>query len=173
MNSVVRREKILEDLKKHNEPIKGQRLAEKYGVTRQVIVKDVAIMKAKGEKIISTPAGYTINHEQRGGVERIIAVHHKRDRIYDELKTIIKYGGEIKDVIIEHPLYGEINASLRLKNLYDIEKWMDHMEKEKARPLSALTDGIHLHTVCAPNEEALERIIEELHENDFIINENE
>ena len=174
MRSNERREKILLKLSESDEPIKGQHLAESYGVTRQVIVKDIAILRAVGNSIISTPNGYAIHNEQENeGITRLIAVNHSQDKIYDELKTIIKYGGKIKDVIVEHPVYGEITAVLMLKNLYDIEMLIDKLQNQEARPLLSLTNGIHLHTIIADSHEIMDMILEELKVKGYLLSESE
>jgi len=174
MRSIERRDKILLQLIESNNPIKGQNLAEFYGVTRQVIVKDIAILRAVGNGIISTPNGYTIqNEEDNDGISKLIAVSHPEDKIYDELKTIIKYGGKIKDVIVEHPVYGEITAVLMLKNLYDIEMLIDKLKNEEAKPLLSLTKGIHLHTIIADSNEIMNMILDELKVKGYLLNESE
>ncbi|WBW97599.1 transcription repressor NadR [Oceanirhabdus sp. W0125-5] len=174
MKSIERREQILKKLIESDEPIKGQHLAESYGVTRQVIVKDIAILRAIGNSIISTPNGYTIPVEDDSqGVSKLIAVYHSKDKIYDELKTIIKYGGIVKDVTVEHPVYGEITAILMLKNLYDIEMLIDKLKSEEALPLSALTKGIHLHTIMADSIDTIDMILEELKAKGYLLNESE
>ncbi len=174
MISNDRREKILNKLLESDKPIKGQHLAEIYGVTRQVIVKDIAILRAVGNSIIPTPNGYTIPFEEDNeGISKIIAVNHPRDKIYDELKTIIKYGGKIKDVTVEHPVYGEITAVLMLKNLYDIEMFIEKLQNEEARPLLSLTKGIHLHTIIADSHEIMDMILDELKVKGYLLNESE
>lgn len=169
MNSNERRETILNKLNSGNEPIKGSYLAEELNVTRQVIVKDIAIIRASGIKIIATPSGYMIEDKRKIGFERIIALKHENEEIEDELSTIIKYGGIVKDVIVEHPLYGEIKGNLMIKNQFDIINFINKMNKSKAEPLMKLTKGVHLHTIEAESEEILQRIIKELEEKKYLI----
>jgi len=174
VKSNERREKILLQLIESDDSIKGQHLAAIYGVTRQVIVKDIAILRAIGNGIISTPNGYTIQHEEDNkGISKIIAVNHAEDKINDELKTIIRYGGRIKDVIVEHPVYGQITALLMLNNLYDIEMLIDKLQNEEARPLLSLTKGIHLHTISADSEEIMDMILDELKVKGYLLSESE
>jgi transcriptional regulator of NAD metabolism len=172
INSKERRKYIIELLLKSNEPQKGQQLAEKLGVTRQVIVKDIAILRAEGNEIIATPEGYMISKDTKNGTTRVIAVSHKKDEIYDELKSIIKYGGIVKDVIIEHPLYGEMRGMLMIKTLFDIQSFTDKLNSYNAEPLLRLTKGIHLHTIEAENEEIIKKIIDELDYKGFLIKDN-
>lgn len=169
MNSKERREYIKNLLIKNNITYKGQFLAEELGVTRQVIVKDIAITRAQGVNIIATPEGYLIPNEESNFARRVIAVSHGKEDIYDELECIIKFGGIVEDVTVEHSLYGEIRAMLMIKTLMDVEKFTKKFKEFNAEPLSSLTKGIHLHTIKADNEEILECIIKELKEKNYLI----
>ena len=168
MNSIERREDIVKLLIESNKALKGTAIAEKYNVTRQVIVKDIAILRAKGEDIIATPDGYIIKKNDNR-VKAIIAVNHKANETFDEMSIVIKYGGIIEDVIVEHPLYGEIKGMLMVRNLYELNKFRDKYENQKAKLLSVLTNGVHLHTIAADNMENIQSIIAELKEKNFIV----
>lgn len=169
MDSVERREYIKNLLIKSSKPLKGQQLAHELGITRQVIVKDIAILRAKNVDIIATPEGYIINKGGENYYSKILALSHNSDQIEDELKTIVKYGGIVKDVIVDHPLYGEIKAMLMVKNLYDIESFINKFNDYKAEPLLVLTNGIHLHTVFTDNEEQMRQITNELKNKGYLI----
>jgi uncharacterized protein len=168
MNSRERREYILKKLSISSEAQKGTILANEIGVTRQVIVKDIAILRAEGNNIIATPDGYIIPKDQRPKIRKVLALCHNSDRIEKELETIVRYGGIIEDVIVEHPLYGEIKGMLMIKTLNDINNFMTKFKTEKAEPLSRLTGGVHIHTVEAESEETMNRIIEELRKGNFL-----
>ncbi|WP_139902027.1 transcription repressor NadR [Clostridium thermarum] len=168
MNSKERRKYILNKLRSDNEPQKGHILASEMGVTRQVIVKDIAILRAEGENIIATPEGYIIPSNYSYKVKRLIAVCHKREDIEEELKIITKYGATIEDVIVEHPLYGEIKGMLMVKNLKDVESFMEKFNKEKAQPLSGLTGGVHMHTIVADSEGTIDAVLSELKEKGYL-----
>lgn len=168
MKGDERKLEILNLLKESKNPIKGAYLAERFGVTRQVIVQDIALLKAQGHNIVSTPQGYIF----LGGNEsysRVIAVKHEPKDIEEELKTIIKLGGKVIDVTIEHKVYGEITGKLMLKSLYDVEKFIERLRESSDMPLSNLTGGVHLHTIEADSEENLERIVKELDKKGFLI----
>ncbi len=169
MNSKERRKYIEDLLKKSGKPQKGHILAEELGVTRQVIVKDIAILRAEGKKIIATPEGYLIPKEEKIMIKKVIAVSHGTSGIDEELKIIVKFGGIVEDVIVEHPLYGEISGMIMVKTLYDIENFMKKIHEYKAEPLLILTGGVHLHTIAAENEEILKNIINELKSKDYLI----
>ena len=168
MNSVERRDNIIKSLINSNKPLKGTELAKKYNVTRQVVVKDIAILRAKGNNIIATSEGYIFGKED-SRLKFIIAVNHNSDQLEDEMNTIIKYGGIIEDVIVEHPLYGEIKGMLMIKTLNDLEKFISKYKNNSIKPLSLLTDGVHIHTISADTEENKNSIIEELSSKGFII----
>lgn len=164
-----RREQIKSLLISSDEPIKGQKLAEIFNVTRQVIVKDIAIIKAEGSNVIATPRGYMIADNNNTSIKTIIAVNHRREELEDELKTIIKYGGIVEDVTVEHPLYGEITAMLMIKNLFDLENFCENFKNYSAEPLSTLTQGIHLHTISCNNEKELTNILSALSKKGYLI----
>ena len=168
MSSIKRREEIIKMLIESNKAIKGTELASLFGVTRQIIVKDIAILRAEGNTIIATPDGYIYN-KNTNKVKSIIAVNHNQNEIIDELKIVVKYGGIIEDVIIEHPLYGEIRGNLMIKNLNDLNKFEIEFENKSIKPLSDLTDGIHLHTIVADDEENIKLIKSELKEKGLLL----
>lgn len=168
MKSIKRREEILSLLIESNKPLKGIDLSKIFNVTRQIIVKDIAILRAEGKEIIATADGYIFNKQMKK--ERtVIAVNHNEEQTVDELEIVVKYGGVIEDVIIEHPIYGEIKASLMIKNLNDLNKFMNRFKEDDIKPLSYLTNGIHLHTISADSKEEIELIKKELKSNGFLL----
>ncbi|MBU3109716.1 transcription repressor NadR [Clostridium gasigenes] len=168
MKSIDRRESIVKLLRKNNKAIKGIDLANRFGVTRQIIVKDIAILRAEGSNIIATPEGYIYNIDINR-VKSIIAVNHSIDNMIEELQVVVKYGGIIENVIVEHPLYGEIIGNMMIKNLNDLNKFEESFKNIDAKPLSELTNGIHLHTISADTEEDIEAIKKELEETGFAL----
>ncbi|MEG0856771.1 MAG: transcription repressor NadR [Terrisporobacter sp.] len=166
MKYIDRRESIVKLLRENNEAIKGLDLANRFGVTRQIIVKDIAILRAKGNNIIATPDGYIYNIDINR-VKSIIAVNHSVEKMIEELQIVVKYGGIIENVIVEHPLYGEIIGNMMIKNLNDLNKFEKSFKSAEAKPLSELTNGIHLHTISANTEEDIYEIKRELEEKGF------
>lgn len=169
MNSDARRDKIDRLLDASEAPIKGSILAKKTGVTRQIIVKDIAILRAQGKSIISTSEGYMKLKGQKYPFKKVLAVCHNADEIADELNVIVKCGGIIEDVIVEHELYGEIRGMLMLKTTDDVKKFIDKIEKSKSEPLMTLTGGVHLHTISAESNEIIKSIEEELKKKNYLI----
>lgn len=168
MNSKDRRDAIVKLLIDENRAIKGTEIAKKFSVTRQIIVKDIAIIRASGSNIIATPDGY-IYSKGNSKEKAIIAVKHKQNETINELEIVVKYGGIIEDVIIEHPVYGEIRGNLMIKNLNDLNKFEAKFKNDDVLPLSNLTQGIHLHTIAADTREDIEDIKFELRECGFLL----
>ncbi|WP_044039603.1 transcription repressor NadR [Clostridium bornimense] len=165
MNSIERRQNIKELL--GTNPIKGAELAQRFSVTRQVIVKDISILKAEGLEIISTSSGYILNNSI--GIRKVIAVNHDENQIKDELEIIIKYGGVVEDITIEHPLYGEVTGKIMIKTLHDIDMFMDKIDKLNVSVLSKASGGVHLHTIYTDNKESMDKIINELIKSGYLI----
>lgn len=169
MNSKDRRKRIKDFLYESQEPLKGENLAKNLGVTRQIIVKDIAILRASGIKIIATPKGYIISEDKKNSIRKVLALKHKPEEIEDELETIIKFGGIIEDVIIEHRLYGEIRGMLMIKTLYDVQNFVNKVNRYNSEPLLILTGGVHLHTITVESKDALDNIITELKNKNYLI----
>lgn len=170
MNAKKRRVNIINALRKSQKPIKGTDLAKKFDVSRQVIVQDVAILRAAGEEIIATPQGYMIlSNDNKRLIKTIVSKHVGYSSIEDELKIIVDNGCKVLDVIVEHPLYGEIKSPLMIGSRKDIEEFMKNMIKTKAEPLSSLTDGVHIHTIEIPSKEAYEKTKIELKRKKYLI----
>jgi transcriptional regulator of NAD metabolism len=134
-------------------------LAKELGVSRQVIVGDIALLRAAGENITSTPRGYIIKKGGETGIEKVLACRHTPEQTKEELSTIVYYGGNVIDVIVAHPIYGQISAPLNLQSHYDVEQFMGRINSNKAALLSDLTQGLHLHTIRFPDIETYERVL--------------
>jgi len=106
VSSEVRRQELLALLAAAEEPVTGTRLSERLGVSRQVIVQDIAILRAAGEAIFSTPRGYLLSCPSASALSYLVACRHHPDEVADELLTMVELGAEIVDVMVEHPLYG-------------------------------------------------------------------
>lgn len=166
-----RRQGLLERLKKSNEALIGSKLAEEFGVSRQVIVQDIALLRAQGEKIVATSQGYF--YEDNLGLPTVKASiacrHGDQDELRDELATVVNYGGRVIDVKVEHPIYGELSGNLMISSLEDVENFINNYQENEAALLSKLTDGVHLHTIEAVNEQVLEKIKAELRDKGYLL----
>jgi transcriptional regulator of NAD metabolism len=107
VNTKERRNYIENLLRNSISPKKGQDIAEELCVTRQVIVKDIAILRAEGFDIIATPEGYLMPNHEKVNTQRVLPFSHSRENIEDELQCVIKYGGTVRDVIVEHLFMGK------------------------------------------------------------------
>lgn len=169
MEAEERREKLLKILREKNRPVPGNRLAEDLRVSRQVIVQDIALLRAGGADIFATPQGYIMTASLKARPRKILACQHNSRGIAEELETIILLGGKVLDVIVEHPLYGELKGNLMLAQQADLVEYLEKYHNSGAEPLSALTKGVHLHTVEAEDEQHLEQICEALKKKGFLL----
>jgi transcriptional regulator of NAD metabolism len=138
-------------------------------VSRQVIVNDVAILRASGEPILGSPRGYVMTEATDETPVATIACRHDPDGWRQELEILVDRGIAVIDVVVEHPLYGELIASLLVETRADIERYLAALDGDDALPLSALTGGVHLHHVRAPNPDALEAARRELDEAGLLL----
>lgn len=170
MKKEERRKGILELLGERKQPITGGDLATIFKVSRQVIVQDVALLRAEGHEILATPQGYFLVGADRGGVQRkTLAVTHGPNELEQELNIIVDNGGRVVDVTVEHPLYGELKGFLMISSRQDVQAFLKELKKSGAAPLSLLTHGIHLHTVEALSQEALANIQKELEKAGYLV----
>ncbi|WP_239254611.1 transcription repressor NadR [Listeria ilorinensis] len=165
-----RREAIIAWLKETDEPISGSEIAKRTNVSRQVIVQDVSLLKAMNQPIMATPQGYILIDEKKSKRNRrVIACRHTREETEAELNILVDHGVSVIDVIVEHPIYGEITGSLHLNSRFDVGKFVRKLMTTSASLLSGLTDGLHLHTIEADSKEQLEKAISELDEAGFLV----
>lgn len=162
MEAEARRAEIMRLLRLAHEPLTGHQLSSRLGVSRQVIVQDIALLRARGANILATPQGYMILEEVVRHPRRTFAVQHGWDRLYEELQLMVSLGGTVIDVVVEHPLYGELKGMLMLHNQQEVRRFSDNLLQSGAQPLSALTSGVHLHTVEAKEDGILDQIEREL-----------
>ncbi len=170
MKKAERRKKIIELLSNSDSEISGEKMAAFLGVTRQVIVQDMAILKSQGYSISSMSRGYLLNKKaQNEGIKMLIAVRHKKEQIKEELDCIVENGGKVLDVIVEHPVYGEITGNIGVESYDDVERFISRLETSKALPLLSLSDGVHLHTIQVKDKDDAQKIISALKKKNFIL----
>lgn len=158
-----RRLALLQLLQNTSIPITGTDLAKHANVSRQVIVTDMNILKARNEPILSTSQGYLYMNEQPSNrFERKIVCYHSSEQTKAELYAIVDCGVTVENVIVEHAVYGEITASLRLSNRFEVDTFLKKLTDSKAGHLSALTDGTHLHVISAISEQQLDQAVAKL-----------
>ncbi len=166
MKGTERRQEILRLLSGSGTPISGASLAEHFSVSRQVIVQDMALIRAGKHEIISTNRGYLLNAPAH--VTRVIKVYHSDEAIADELNTIVDLGGIAVDVSVCHRVYGCLRADLNVSSRRDVQKFLDEIKSGKSSPLKGLTSGYHYHTISADSEETLDLIERELDRKGYL-----
>ena len=162
MSSNERREKLLQILKKSDKPVKGSELSAELQVSRQVVVKDIALLRASGLEIIATSNGYIVLDSVKNEFKIKCKNHNSDDELYDELQTIIDLGGKVKDVIVEHPTYGVLKADLNVATNRDLRNFMQKAATNEFKQLSVLSPDYHIHTLEVDNDEIFEEIQKEL-----------
>lgn len=169
MEGDVRREKIIDILEQSKKAVSGTELAEMLSVSRQVIVQDIALLRAVNKDILSTNKGYILYHESKSKCNRSFHVYHKDSQIEDELNTIVDNNGKVLDVVVEHDIYGQITVDLIICSRRDVKEFVEKINNNKTKPLKELTDGVHYHTVEADSEEDLDVIEMELKKKGYLI----
>ena len=166
MTAEERRAAILETLAQSAGPVSASALAGRFGVSRQLIVGDVALLRAGGAAIDATARGYVVQRD-REGLRRQVACRHQAADMERELQIMVDNGCTVLDVIVEHPVYGQLTGTLGLASRYDVKEFI--RRSEAAQPLSLLTEGAHLHTLSCPDEESFLRVREELRIAGFLL----
>lgn len=164
MTGEERRMKILQKLQETATPLSGTALAKAFHVSRQIIVQDIALMRAENYGIISTNKGYLLRSEKTENTQpkRVFFVKHNTDQVLEEFQTVIELGGKILDVAVEHELYGQIRVDLMIETEADAADFYVKLQSCRDNPLKVLTDDCHYHTVSAPSEKLLDLIEAEL-----------
>ena len=165
MDSNERREAIRKILGESSAAISAGKLSERLGVSRQIIVGDVALLRAAGCAIDATPRGYRLqlrDNDARGMKKAMIACRHESSRTEEELNILVDNGCRVLDVIVEHPVYGQLTGLLAIASRYDVKNFMKRVQMSAAHSLCELTDGLHIHTVEYADEDAYERALQEL-----------
>lgn len=156
MEAASRRQAILDRLRMADRPVSASALAAGLNVSRQIIVGDIALLRAGGAEISATPRGYVLPRAT-DGITRTIACRHTLAQTGQELDILVDNGCTVLDVIVEHPVYGQLTGQLQISSRYDVEQFLARIRGSDAAPLSILTGGLHLHTLCCPNEDAYTR----------------
>ncbi|MBE7014940.1 MAG: transcription repressor NadR [Ruminococcaceae bacterium] len=167
MKPFERRKELALILTSKKSAVSGSDLAKELNCSRQIIVSDIAILKASGYDIISTNRGYIINSSPL--CERVYKVKHTSKETEEELKLIVGLGGIVADVFVWHKVYGKIKADLNIFSLSGVDKFIEGIKSGKSTELMHITDGYHYHTVKADSFETLTKIEEELNKKNFIV----
>lgn len=163
---------IIAYLQRQAAPVSGTELAKQFGVSRQSIVQDIALLRAENRSIVSTNKGYVLNQypqKKQYGFTDVIMVRHTVEQTMEEMCAIVDYGGSMLDVFVDHDLYSQIRVDLMVDDREDAEEFYKKMMQSKSRPLRELTEGCHYHTIAAPSQKALELIKAELRQKGILL----
>ena len=158
MSGNERRKSILNSLKNKTKPVTGQEIAFETGVSRQVIVQDISLLKAANQPIIATNRGYLYIEEVEDSSKfhRKVVCEHTPEETQKELFIMVDNGVKVIDVVIEHAYYGELTGTLMIESRYDATEFVKQISKSNAALLSELTEGYHVHTLEADTEAKLD-----------------
>ena len=168
MTGNIRRSNILQKLSNTDQAIPAREFASQYDVSRQIIVGDIALLRAEGHPIIASNRGYLIKEKSDGWIKKYLAMNHKKEETQLELEIFVEYGVFVESVTVEHPIYGEITGYLNIKTKEDIKLFL----KQEAELLSTLTEGIHIHTVLCENIEDYNAVKERLEKENLLYQNN-
>ena len=163
-----RRKFILTKMQQAQEPISGSALGRETGVSRQVVVQDIALLRTEGYPIKSTTKGYYLERTAQNLCERTFKVCHTDAQVEDALNTIVDFGGRVLNVMVNHRAYGKVCATLNIKSRRDVRAFIDNIRSGKSTPLLNVTSGYHFHTVSAESETVLDEIEEMLCQRGYL-----
>ncbi len=166
MNAQERRTEIIKRLEVEKSPISATALAKIMGVSRQVIVNDVALLRAEGKDILSLARGYQL--QKRTVCERAFKLIHTDDEVETELNLVVDLGGTVVDVFVYHRSYGLLRAKMDIKSRLDVQNFLNDIRTGKSSLLKNVTSGYHYHTIRAESEKALDLIEKALNNNGFL-----
>ena len=167
MKVAERRKAIVNLLLSSKVPISGGELAQKFSISRQIIVQDITVLKGTGYEILSTSKGYMM--QKTPLCERVFKVKHTSEQTEDELNCIVDLGGTVVDVFVWHKVYGKIEAPLNIFSRHHVKQFMEGVRTGKSSELMGVTGGYHYHTVRADSETILDSIFEALREKEYIV----
>ena len=166
MSGKERREEIIKILNSSEMPVAGTELAKELGVSRQVIVQDMALIRANGIDVMATNRGYVIQETKEAS--RVFKVIHTDEQVEEELNLFVDLGGKVEDVFVYHKVYGVIKVPMNIKSRRDVRKYMEGISSGKSTNLMKLTSNYHYHTIIAEDEQTLDLIQEELQQKGFL-----
>ena len=171
LNGEERREELIKILENSTSPVSGTYLAGHFDVSRQVIVQDIALLRAVNKNILATHKGYLLFREkdQKNSVQRVICVNHRDEDILNEFECILDFGAKILDCTVDHDVYGQITVELMIQSMDEARKFITKMENGRSKSLNNLTGGFHYHTIEAKNDRILDAVERALEEAGYLI----
>lgn len=169
MSGEERRTGIMNYLSKQELPVSGTTLAKEFGVSRQVIVQDIALLRSCHTNIVSTNRGYMLTTSAASDCSCVFKCHHSDEQAEDELTCIVDQGGIVENVFVNHKLYGRIQADMHIRSRRDVKEFMEGIHSGKSTLLKNVTSDYHYHTVSAENEDILSDIRNELAKRSYLV----
>ena len=166
MNGTERRDEITKILSNSQSPVSASTLAQRFGVSRQVIVQDIALIRANGMQIAAHSRGYLL--ETTGKCSKVFKVRHSDEDVEKELNLIVDCGGIVEDVFVYHKYYGTLRAPMNIRSRLNVKSFMQDISSGKSSLLKNVTSGYHYHTVLADSEDTLKLIEDSLWEHGFL-----
>lgn len=163
-----RRKLLLSLMRQSQAPISGSALGKKTGVSRQVVVQDIALLRTEGHPILSTTKGYYLDGDSQNQYVRTVKVCHTNEQVEDELNTIVDLGGAVMGVMVNHRAYAKMTAALNIRNRRDVQIFVDNIKTGKSTPLLNVTSGYHFHTISAESEAILDEIEDMLSQKGYL-----
>ena len=120
MTGADRRKKLIFLMRESEQPLSGTQLGQVTGVSRQVVVQDIALLRTEGYPIVSTAKGYLLNEPKCA--TRVLKVCHTNEQVEEELTTIVDLGGTVLNVMVNHRVYGRVEAALNIRNRRDVHR---------------------------------------------------
>lgn len=154
---------IYKTIQQSDVPVSGTELSKKFNVSRQVIVQDIALLKARNVQIYATHKGYVCAPSK---FTRVFPCFHKADRMEEEMNAIVDCGGCIENVFVTHDVYGKLEAPMNISSRKEVQQFLRSLKENKSLPLTDLTSGYHFHTISAKSQEdldSLEEVLRNLH----------
>ena len=166
MKGEIRRQEILNRLSQAELPVTASCLSSEFGVSRQIIVKDIAKLREEGAVISALSRGYIL--ENKGRPSKVFKNFHSDEDVERELNLIVDLGGTVEDVFVYHKAYNKVSAPMNIKSRRDVNRFLDNIASGKSSLLKNVTSGYHYHTVSADSFETLKIIEDKLWENGFL-----
>lgn len=166
MKVKIRRDEILNRLNSSDSPIPAGFLAALFGVSRQIIVKDISALRKEGHNISALSKGYVL--EKEALPSRVFKTIHSDEDVETELNLIVDLGGYVKDVFVYHKAYNKVTAEMNIRSRLDVSRFIENITSGKSHLLKNVTSGYHYHTVTAKDKETLDLIEDKLWEAGFL-----
>lgn len=168
MNGRERRNKLIQILSESSTPLSGKELSKRLDVSRQVIVQDMAVIRASTPGILSTTRGYVLQHDKDIACTREFKVRHGQEHAAEELNLIVDCGGRVKNISISHRVYGRVTAEMDIRSRQDVNEFVQAINNSHSSVLSSATSGYHYHLIEASSQERLDLIGEQLKKAGFL-----